>query len=161
MFVSVSRTSAPVRPDTQSIAEGLVGLLVWARRKVPPQLNSSVLTTLATLHYAGPLRISELAEREGLTQPGMTTLVRRLVEQGLAERFADHTDGRATLVEITPSGAALLTERISSRAHAMVDDIAALSPAHRDALATALDAINTLSAPSNPKDAQPITKEQP
>ncbi len=143
--------------DTQAIADALVGLLVWARRKVPPQLNSSVLTTLATLHYVGPLRISELAEREGLTQPGMTTLVKRLAEQGLAERYADDTDGRATLVHITPAGATLLAERISSRAQAMLGDIEALPAQHRDALAGALDALTALSAP--PADRSPTAKD--
>jgi DNA-binding MarR family transcriptional regulator len=130
--------------DVRAIADGLVRLLVWARRKAPAQTNNSGVTTLATLHSVGPLRISELTEREGLTQPGMTTLINRLVEEGLAERFADPTDRRATLVRITPAGQRVLSERMAARAVEMLPDVAALSAEHQAALAGSLGALREL-----------------
>ena len=61
-------------------------LSLWLRRQVPTAMSSSTITTLYTLNADGPLRISDLAEREALTQPGMTTLVNRLEAVGQAER---------------------------------------------------------------------------
>jgi DNA-binding MarR family transcriptional regulator len=66
-------------------------------------LSRSEATTLATLAER-PSRITELAELEGLAQPTMTLLVKRLEEQGLVLRRRDSSDARAVLVEITPAG---------------------------------------------------------
>jgi DNA-binding MarR family transcriptional regulator len=128
------------------VAAGLDRLMMWARRQVPSQMSSTAIATLDTLVYRGPIRISELAERERLTQPGMTTLVNRLAEQGLAERVADATDGRATLVRITNAGRDLLIERHANRTQALLTHVERLQPAHRRALVAALDAIEELVA---------------
>lgn len=128
----------------QEIADGLVRLLVWARRNAPAQTNNTGMTTLATLHSVGPLRVSELAEREGLTQPGMTTLVNRFVDEGLAERLPDPSDRRAALVRLTDAGRQVLAERMTRRAAAMLPDVEALPAHHQAALVAALDAIRDL-----------------
>ena len=52
----------------------------------------------------GPRRISELAVEEGVSQPGITLLVNRLVERGWVRRATDPSDGRAVLVSLTPEG---------------------------------------------------------
>jgi DNA-binding MarR family transcriptional regulator len=81
--------------DQLAIADGLDRLVLWVRRGTPVRMSSTSITTLDTLEHAGPLRITELAEREGVSQPGMTTLINRLAGAGYAERFADSSDGRA------------------------------------------------------------------
>ena len=48
--------------------------------------------------------MAALAAAAGLSQPAMTGSVARLHEDGLVERSSDPLDGRATPVEITPSG---------------------------------------------------------
>ena len=130
--------------DEFAIADTIDRMLLWARRKAPTHMSATSVTTLDTLAQEGPLRISDLAVREGVSQPGMTTLVNRLAEEGLAERFADPTDGRAILVRITDAGRSVLAERHRARTEAVLADIRRLSAGHRADLAAALDALNTL-----------------
>src|SRR6185437_8011214 len=113
--------------DEFAIADTLDRLLLWARRKAPTQLSATSVTTLDTLSQDGPLRISDLAVREGVSQPGMTTLINRLAGEGLAERFDDPTDRRASLVRITAAGRAVLADRHRARTQAMLTDIHRLS----------------------------------
>jgi len=135
--------------DEFAIADTLDRMLLWARRKAPTRLSATSITTLDTLHLHGPQRISDLAAGEGVTQPGMTTLVSRLVDEGLAERFADPTDGRATLVRITDAGRSVLADRHRARTEAIRADILRLSAEHRAALLGALDALNHLCTSSD------------
>jgi DNA-binding MarR family transcriptional regulator len=130
--------------DQLAIADGLDRLVLWARRGAPVQMSSTSITTLDTLEYAGPLRITELAEREGVSQPGMTTLINRLAGEGYAERLADPSDGRAALVRITPAGRQVLGERRAARAAALRSVIAELPVEHQAALGAALDALRAL-----------------
>jgi DNA-binding MarR family transcriptional regulator len=66
--------------------------------------SSTSLSVLALLGREGPTRISALAAAVGLSQAAMTGSVGRLHEGGLVKRFSDPLDGRATLIDITPSG---------------------------------------------------------
>ena len=54
----------------------------------------------------GPRRITDLAEREGCTQPAITRLVDRLQARGWLVREPDPRDGRAVLVALTADGQA-------------------------------------------------------
>lgn len=53
---------------------------------------------------AGPRRITELAELEGVAQPTMTLLVKRLEENGWLARGSLPGDGRVVVVSITKAG---------------------------------------------------------
>jgi DNA-binding MarR family transcriptional regulator len=83
-----------------------------------------------------------LATACGVSQPFMTELVGRLEREGLAIRLSDPKDGRATLVDITASGCALLSQLRQSRHDRLValldmlpaDDQATLSLAMRVAV---------------------------
>jgi DNA-binding MarR family transcriptional regulator len=131
----------------REVADGLETLMVWLRRLAPNTVSTSTLTTLGTLEAHGPLRISELAEREAISQPGMTTLVNRLEAGGLAERFADPTDGRAALVRITDDGRGLLADRHAARRAAVLAELQRLDPDARAALVAALPAVLQLVRP--------------
>ena len=62
--------------------------------------ESSLLGTLRN----GPQRITALAELEGLAQPTVTTLVRRLEQRGWVARERPAEDGRVVLVTLTQAG---------------------------------------------------------
>ncbi len=128
----------------RDVAESIEALVLWMRRQAPSQVSSSTVTTLDTLAAVGPLRISELAEREAISQPGMTTLVNRLQAAGLAERAPDITDGRAILVRITPAGRKLLADRRATRANALLSELDRLDDGQRAALIAALPAVRAL-----------------
>jgi DNA-binding MarR family transcriptional regulator len=130
--------------DVDALASGIDRLANWLRRAVPPQVSSSTVSALDRLRVEGPLRVSELAAREAMTQPGITVLVNRLAEAGYAERLADPTDRRATLVRITAAGTAVLVERHAARARVLRERLAQLGPDDRDLLQAALPAIERL-----------------
>jgi DNA-binding MarR family transcriptional regulator len=134
------------RWDPVKVADGIESLVMWMRRQAPAQVSSSTVTTLDTLQRYGPLRISELAERESISQPGMTTLVNRLEAAGQAERIPDASDGRATLVRITDVGCKVLTDRHRARATALRAELERLTAADRSALLAALPAVEHLTA---------------
>lgn len=130
--------------DAQAFATAIDRLAKWLRRQVPSQLSMTSVSALDRLHHEGPLRVSDLAERESMTQPGVTLLVNRLSEAGHAVRVPDPTDRRAALVQITTSGSALLADRQSTRAQFLRERIAGLSDDEQRLLAAALPAIQKL-----------------
>jgi DNA-binding MarR family transcriptional regulator len=74
-------------------------------------LSASAAFTMNRVCREGPVRLTTLAAREGVSQPSMTQLVQRLERAGLVTRLADPDDGRACLIGITAAGQALLDER--------------------------------------------------
>lgn len=132
--------------NVRALAAGLDRLTYWMRRNTPQAVSASTITTLDRLAAEGPLRVSDLAAREGMTQPGVTILVNRLAEAGYAERVPDPTDRRAALVRITEAGRAVLADRIASRAQLLRERLAQLSNEDQDLLVAALPAIERLVA---------------
>ncbi|WP_341854221.1 MarR family transcriptional regulator [Brachybacterium sp. GPGPB12] len=63
---------------------------------------------VATIERLGPPRLSEIAERERVSRPTATTVIKRLEEEGLVRREADPTDSRSSLVSTTEAGSARL-----------------------------------------------------
>jgi DNA-binding MarR family transcriptional regulator len=127
-----------------AVADLMDRLSIWLRRQTPTAMSSSAITTLYTLNADGPLRISDLAVRESVSQPGMTTIVNRLEAAGQAERVADPTDGRAALVRITAAGRAVLAHRHAARVEVLQHELHGLNAADRSALAAALPALERL-----------------
>jgi DNA-binding MarR family transcriptional regulator len=134
--------------EVSTLAVGIDRLARWLTREAPRSLSLSTLSALARLESEGPLRVSDLTEREALTQPGMTLLVKRLAEAGLAERVPDPTDRRAVLVRVTDAGRALLADRRDARARILRDRLVQLDEHDRDLLMAALPAIERLIATS-------------
>ena len=139
--------------DVKALAAELDRLMHWLRRNTPQAVSASSITALDRLATEGPLRVSELAAREAISQPGVTVLVHRLAEAGYAERVPDPTDRRATLVRITEAGRAVLSERLAVRAKALRARLAELGDEDQRLLLAALPAIERLvnTTPSQPE----------
>ncbi|MFS0715343.1 MarR family transcriptional regulator [Microbacterium sp. 2P01SA-2] len=73
-------------------------------RRVENSAAAGTWRALAALDELGPTRVSDLAEWQRVSQPTMTTLVRRMEQEGLVGRMPDPEDGRASLVSITDEG---------------------------------------------------------
>lgn len=134
--------------DMGAVADVIARLSLWLRRQVQVGVSTSTITTLDSL-VDEPLRISELAEREAISQPGMTTLINRFEASGYAERVADPSDRRATLVRITETGRTVLSERHAARTSWLRDELSHLDAADQAALAAALPAITRLITRTN------------
>jgi DNA-binding MarR family transcriptional regulator len=138
--------------EARSLATALDRLTMWLRRHTPQTVSASTITALDRLATEGPLRVSDLAAREAMTQPGVTMLVNRLAEAGLAERVPDPTDRRAALVRITDAGRTVLDQRTANRAQVLRARLAELDDEDQQLLAAALPAIERLvDLPSDPR----------
>jgi DNA-binding MarR family transcriptional regulator len=142
--------------DAAALATGLDRVSMWLRRQLPPTVSSSTITALDRLAVEGPLRISDLAAREAMTQPGVTLLVNRLADAGYAERVPDPNDGRATLVRITAAGRDVLADRTAARAQVLHERLADLDEDDRLRLIAALPALEHLATRST-SDGNPLS----
>lgn len=106
-------------------------------------VNRTSLSVLATLRD-GPMRITDLAASEFVSQPGMTTLVSRLEDQGWVERQTDPCDGRVVNVAITRSGITMLEAALAMRTEVLRRRIEPLEAAERKELAVAVAALRRL-----------------
>ena len=93
---------------------------------------------------AGPRRITELADLEGLAQPTTTLVIKRMEERGWLARERDAADGRAFLVSLTDAGAVALEELRADYRAALRGHMAAMSDEQVDALMTATKALQDL-----------------
>jgi len=146
-------SSGTTAPDVLVAALALdLEQIVALFRSLSPasKLSMTAAATLAALDRFGPQRLTLLAAREGVTQPGMTQLISRLEEAGLVRREASPEDRRVVLVVITDEGRATLERRRAVRIERLASIIAQLSPEHRALLTSALPALDALA--SIPRD---------
>lgn len=108
------------------------------------RLSFTTLSVLDTLAHRGPMRLTELARTEQVSQPGVTQLVTRLERDGLVERRPDPSDGRAVLVHITEAGRRIGRSRHDDRTRHLVPLVAQLTAEQRRAIANALPALTRL-----------------
>ncbi len=140
-----SDLQAPRPAQSQSrqwtISRALYGLMVGAVRSQPRDMSLTSLSTLSTLEHTGPRRITDLAVREGVTQPSMTALVTGLARSDLVERRTDPRDGRVALVALTPKGTSFIQARRQAGIASFVQLIDELPTDEADALALATRAL--------------------
>jgi DNA-binding MarR family transcriptional regulator len=129
----------------QDIALPLEQLVRAVRRLASAgELSLPAAAVLARLDRDGPQRLTVLARSEGLSQPGTTQLVNRLVREGFARRSSSPEDGRVVLVEVTPLGRELVVRRRVERAEALHRLLDRLDAADRDLVLAAMPAIGRL-----------------
>src|ERR1700754_4199817 len=107
-------------------------------------LSLTAAMVLSRLTREGPLRLTELAVSEGLSQPGMTQLVTRLERDGLVRRQASAGDRRGVLVTVTGAGATLVASRRAEPAAALHQLMSRLDGDDRAAIPAALPALSRL-----------------
>ncbi len=114
------------------------------RRTGSPGLGPGAVSALATLARCGPMRLGDLATKEGVAPPTLSRIVAALVEAGYVKREPDPQDGRAWLATPTPEGETMVSGVRSARVRELQRRIEQLTPAHQSALVQALDALETL-----------------
>jgi DNA-binding MarR family transcriptional regulator len=98
------------------------------------KLTPSKVRALALIAESGGLRIGELADRVGVDDTTATRMVDRLEELGVAERHGAEGDRRATRVELTGKGEALMEGVAAQRLLFFCDVLEALEPEERTQL---------------------------
>ena len=95
-------------------------------------------------------RMSELADRLGLSARTITTAVDALEREGLLARVADPSDRRATLLELTPAGRGLFESADAYHRELSEAVMASLSPEDRRVLLGLLNRIRLEGLPGPP-----------
>ena len=114
------------------------------RQEAGDEVTSSQLSALSAIARSGPLTLGELAELERVQPPSITRIVGALEGDGLVERTPHPTDGRVTVVRLTPAGRGLL-RRVRNRRDAwLADRLGSLDGRDRDVLAAARPVLERL-----------------
>lgn len=138
--LSYGQTAARLRVAIARLARQL-------RQESPGGLTLTQWSALVTAEEHGPLRIGDLAEREGVSAPTATRLVASLEEAGLLFRTIDPADRRTANVALTDAGhtklewardvrTASLAHRLSQMPAAEVHKLMELLPLLEDLFAT-------------------------
>ena len=107
-------------------------------------LTGTQASVLATAARLGPVRITELAEIEGINPTMMSRIVGKLEDAGLLHRRADPEDRRAALVEPTTTGRELQRHVREERTRLLAEHLATLPARHSDGLLDALPHLEAL-----------------
>jgi DNA-binding MarR family transcriptional regulator len=117
----------------------LVRLLI--RQVRSREISRNELEVLSILRE-GPRRITELTELEGIAQPTMTLLVRRLEERGWVQRKGLPDDGRVVMVSLTEDGSAAQERLREQFLAALRTDLRGLSDGQLRDLSTATETLS-------------------
>lgn len=143
--MAMSTTTATVDETTRLyLAVGRLSRIL--RRSGSPGLGQGSISALATLAYKGPMRLGDLAAREGVAPPTLSRIIAALVESGYVMREADPQDGRASLVRATTAGEQIIAGVRSERLHELHNRLERLTDEQRTALAAAVPALEALVA---------------
>jgi DNA-binding MarR family transcriptional regulator len=108
------------------------------------ELTRTQSSVLATVGRRGPLRLSELAECEGVNPTMLSRIVAKLEQAGLLHRTPDPDDRRAARVELTGDGIELNRRQRAERTQLLTDRLAALPGSRAGELLAALPALEAL-----------------
>lgn len=103
-----------------------------------PGLGRGPVKALFKLRRLGPLRIKDLAVQLRLDSTTVTRHVDDLARRGLVVRESDRTDGRVTLVRLSPRAVALLDDAEVERRGKLRDGLQDWTPADRATFARLL-----------------------
>ena len=100
--------TAPLPRDVaRRLPRAMIRLRARLRAESAPddmRLTWSQITTLGRIAEEGPITVSALAVAEHVRPQSMAETVAALREEGLVSAKSDPTDGRKTLMSITPAG---------------------------------------------------------
>jgi DNA-binding MarR family transcriptional regulator len=144
----VPATKTAIDTDSAARLRSVIGKL--SRRLRPTQtalaagLTPTRLAVLQKVSWQGSIRLSELAEAEGINPTMLSRVTADLVEAGLLERASDEGDRRAAWVKATAAGKRL-NERIRrERTDALKLALGALTDAELRRIEKALPALEQL-----------------
>lgn len=116
------------------------------RQQTVGELTLSQWSALVTVEMHGPMRIGDLADREGVSAPTATRLVASLEEHGLLERQTDSADRRSSYVTVSASGRDQLEWARQARTAKLAQRLATLSDADVARLLDVLPLLEALAA---------------
>lgn len=115
------------------------------RRRSPGwDMTTAQSSAITTLTDKGAMRMSTLAQLEGVRLPTATSVVNGLIKLGLVERRADSQDRRAVVVDLTAQGRKQVRELVDDRDRHFAGLLSQLSEDDRRVLEAAVPAMSRL-----------------
>ena len=133
--------------STRIVSHELLPQAALLTRLIIREMDGPLSRTEAGLLYTlgeGSRRITELAELEGLAQPTMTLLVKRLEDQGWVARERQPDDGRVVLVRRTEAGAQALDAFRAQAGQVLEGCLGQMPDEQIEALAASVQALDAL-----------------
>jgi DNA-binding MarR family transcriptional regulator len=121
------------------------GMRRWQDGAAPPATAPLSPRHVAALEQLldGPVTVSELASRLGLTLTTVSGVLADLDRAGFIERHPDPADRRRTIVGVIPARAALVGEWLDGAARPLARVLDKLSPSEQQAFLKAMDLLET------------------
>jgi DNA-binding MarR family transcriptional regulator len=114
------------------------------RRTRGDLLTRTQFSALATIARRGPVRVSEVAELEGVNPTMLSRILGKLEDAGLVRRSPDPADGRVSHVRVTDAGAELHRRLRAERTKLLAAQLAVMPQERGAALLAALPALESL-----------------
>jgi DNA-binding MarR family transcriptional regulator len=108
-------------------------------------LTPTAISLLLTVARVGRVRLSELAESEGINPTMLSRVLAGMVQDDLLKRSSDEGDRRAAWIETTATGRRLAERMRRERTSAVNQALETLSEADRRRVERALPALEALS----------------
>jgi DNA-binding MarR family transcriptional regulator len=119
----VRRLTSRVQPefvtDVERASRGLLELNVGVLERMEKKIGLAPLRALQALERRGPSLVTELSTELDVLASTASRLSDRLAESGLITRRVAPTNRRATLLELTDAGRAVLGELLTLRIQAL------------------------------------------
>jgi DNA-binding MarR family transcriptional regulator len=115
------------------------------RTRTGSDITPSQSSALSRIEQFGPVRLGSLAELEGTTAATMSRVIDSLADRQLIERVPDPHDGRASLVQLSPEGGALLHGLRARYTEALRGAMAELSDGEHRVVRRAIPVLERLS----------------
>lgn len=132
-----SELSANIRLVVRKIMRG------FREHKCDDELNLPLVSVLSLLDSEGPATVTALARLERMRPQSMGGITSELAAMGLVAGARDPTDGRSTILSLTPAGKTLLQESRAARQDWLTHSInEKLTPAERELLTIAVQLLN-------------------
>ena len=129
------------------VAEHLLSRAALLVRLLVKQVHSGEISRtemeVLSILSEGPRRITELTELEGIAQPTMTLLVKRLQAKGWVQREGLPDDGRVVIVSLTEAGGAAQQKFRAQFLTAMRTDLQELPEPQLQALSAATETLSS------------------
>jgi|SRR5579875_835977 len=141
----LTRPLTAIDPDTAARLRAVAGRI---HRRLRPtatgaaeRLTPTRAAVLVRIVREGPLRLSELASREGINPTMLSRTIQALREAGLVERSCDEGDRRSAWVGPTARARRVVERMRHERTDAVKVALASLSEQERRAIERALPAL--------------------
>src|SRR5690242_11702218 len=131
--------------ELERATRGLLSLNVMVLEKVEKKIGLAALRALQSLQRLGPCLVTELGEDLDLAPSSASRLSDRLAEAGFITRSVAPHNRRATLLEMTEAGRAILDDVVTQRVELLSRVAKQMNQRERDQLLRGAEALTAAS----------------